>query len=103
LSDKEREIISCKVSTRKSIETRNREVLQEIYPPELHDLIDQYPSRVFDGETFRRFVSAAVRLNRSESESGIERIINEDMALEAIRRLSEQVKNVQSVGWIPME
>ena len=87
----------------KSIETRNREVLQEIYPPELHELIDQYPSRVFDGETFRRFVSSAVRLNRSESESSTERIVNEDMALEAIRRLSEQVKDVKSVGRIPME
>ena len=84
----------------KSIEARNREVLQEIYPPELHELIDLYPSRVFDGETFRRFVCSAVRLDRSESESSNERIINEDMALEAIRRLSEQVKNIKSIKWI---
>ena len=87
----------------KQIEARNREVLQEIYPPELHELIDLYPSRVFDGETFRKFVCSAVRLNRFESESSSDRIVNEDMALEAVRRLSEQVTNVELIGWILLE
>ena len=87
----------------KSIETRNREVLQDIYPLELHELIDQYPSRVFDGETLRRFVRSAARLRGFESESSSDRLGNEDMALEAVRRLSEQVRRDRPIGWVLLE
>ena len=83
----------------KAIEVRNREVLQEIYPPELHELIDQFPSRILDGETFRKFVCSAVRLNKFESDLSSERVVHEDMALEATRRLSEQVTNFKPVRW----
>ena len=70
----------------------DKEILQEVYPSELHELVEQYPVRDLDGSILRNIICSAARLKKFVSTSNAERTAVEDLALEAYRRLSIQVR-----------
>lgn len=69
----------------------DREILESVYPVELHELIGPYPSRFLDGNMLRSFICSASRLERFKTSIPAQITANEDLALDAYRRLSIQV------------
>ena len=69
----------------------SRSVLESVYPPELHELLDSLPCRELDGEKLSKFICSAARLERFIGTSVKENIANDDFSLETYRRLCTQV------------
>ena len=71
----------------------DRSVLESVYPPELHELLDSLPCRELDGEKLSKLICSAARLKRFTGTSIKENIENDDFSLETYRRLSTQVSD----------
>ena len=77
----------------------DREILEAVHPAELHELIGKYPSRFLDGNMLRSFILSAARLERFRTSVASEITANEDLALDAYRRLSIQVLCFTLLNW----